>query len=83
MSEKKPTLPFLRNQDRKTVKVETEKINELFTHISTNNITKLNELIYIGAKFVCEKIGLPLKNTNKNSKRGWEIRLEAQIKPWS
>ena len=44
MFEKKIRLPSLRNQDWKTVKAETEKINE-FTHISTNNITELNELI--------------------------------------
>ena len=35
MSEKKTTLPSLRNQDWETVKVETEKINKLLTCIST------------------------------------------------
>ena len=42
-----------------------------------NNITELNELIYVGAKLVCEKIGIPSKSTKKP---GWEIRLETQIK---
>ena len=44
------------------------------------NITKLNELIYAGAKLVCKKIRVPLKNTNRNSKPGWEIRLETKIR---
>ena len=80
MSEKKTTLPSLRNQDGKTARVETYKINELLTHISTYNITELNELIYAEAKLVWNRIGVSLKNTNRNSKLGWEIRLETQTK---
>ena len=55
MSEKKSRLPLLRNQDWKTVTAETEKIKELLTHISTNNIMVLNELISTRAKLVEEK----------------------------
>ena len=44
------------------------------------NITELNEQIYWGAKLVSDKTGVPLKNTNKNFKPGWEIRLETQIR---
>ena len=87
MSEKKSTLPWLRNQDWKTVKVETKKKknqkkkkNELFTHISTDSITELNELIYAEAKVVCGKIGVPQKNTKGNLKLGWDIRLETRIR---
>ena len=58
---------------------EMEKINQVLTYILTKNITELNELISAGAKLICEKIGDPLKSTNKKSKPGWEIRLEAQI----
>ena len=32
------------------------------------NITKLNELISAGAKLVCDKIGIPLRNPNENIK---------------
>ena len=45
----------------------------------TDNITELNELIYTGAKLVCEKIGIPSKSPKKQPKLGWEIRLETQI----
>ena len=57
-----------------------QKVNVLLTNISTNNITELNDLIYTGAKFVCTKIGVPLKTTDRKSKPGWEIRLESQIR---
>ena len=49
------------------------------TYIPTNNITDLNELIYAGAKLVCENIGISSKNTKAKSKPGWEFRLETQI----
>ena len=75
MLELKITLSCLRNQDGKTVKADTEKINELLTHIRTSNITELNELIYARAKLISDKIGLPKKNT----KPGWKIRLETEI----
>ena len=45
-----------------------------------NNITESNELIYAGTKLVSAKISVPLKNTNRNSKPGWEIRPETEIR---
>ena len=80
LNSEKTTLPSLRNIEWRIVKAETNKVNQVRTYISTNNITELNELIYAGAKLVCEKIGIPSKNTKKKSKPGWEFRLETQIK---
>ena len=80
ISSEKTILPSLRNIKWKTLKTETEKINHILPYIPTNNITELNELIYAGAKLVCEKIGIPSKSTKKQSKPGWEIRLEIKIK---
>ena len=80
MTEKKTTLPPLRNQDWKKVKVETEKIIKLLPNIPTDNVTELNELIYAGTKLVFDKIGVPLRNTDRNIKPGWGIRLEVQVK---
>ena len=54
--------------------------SQVLTYISTNNITKLNELIYAGAKLVCEKIGIPSKSMKEKSKPGWEFRLGTHIK---
>ena len=81
MSEKKTTLLSLRNQNWRTVKSETGKVNDLLTNILTNDITVLNDFIYAGIKFVCENIGVPLKITDRKSKPGWGgPKLESQIK---
>ena len=81
MSSEKTILRSLRNMEWKTLKIETNKINHILPYIPTNDITELNELIYAGAKLVCEKIGIPSKSTKKQSKSGWEIRLKTQKKP--
>ena len=38
------------NQDKKKVKGEIQKINELIKIIPTDNITEINELIYVRVK---------------------------------
>ena len=76
MTEKKTTLTFFRNQDWKKVKVETENGSKLLPNIPTHDITELNELIYVGAKLVYDEIGVRLKNPNRNTKPGWEIKSE-------
>ena len=80
MNSEKTTLTSLRNIEWTTVKAETNKVNQVLTYISTNNITKLNELIYAGVKLVCEKIRISTKSTKEKSKPGWEFRQETQIK---
>ena len=80
MNSEKTNLPSLRNIEWRTLKTETNKINQILPYLSTNSIIELNELIYTGAKLVCEKIGIPPISTKKQSKPGWKIRLETQIK---
>ena len=80
MNGEKITLLSIRNIEWRTVKTETNKINQVLPYISTYNIIELNELIYAGAKLVCEKIGIPSKSAKQKSKPEWEIRLETQIK---
>ena len=46
MIEQNTTLPPLRNTERRTIKMKTEKINQVLIYIPTKNITELNELIY-------------------------------------
>ena len=71
MNSVKTTLPPLRNIEWRTLKIETNRINQMLPYISTNNISELNA----GAKLVCEKIGVPSKSTKKQSKPGLEVRL--------
>ena len=80
MSSEKTILPSLRNIEWKTLKIETNKINHILPYIPMNNITALNELIYAGAKLVCENIGIPSKSTKEQQKPGWKFRQESQIK---
>ena len=68
----KTKLPSRRNQDRQD-RNRKKKMNILI-HISTNKIKKQSELIYAGVKLVSDRISV-LKNTNRNSKSEWEIRL--------
>ena len=65
MNCEKTNQPSLRNIEWRTLKTETNKINQILPYISTINITELNELIYAGAKLVCEKIGIPPKSMKK------------------
>ena len=44
------------------------------------DITELNNLIYAEAKLVHDRTGISQRNSNKNTKPGWEIRPERQIK---
>ena len=80
MNSVKTTLKSLRNIEWGTLKTETNRLNQILPYLSTNNISELNDLIYAGAKLVCEKIGVSSKCTKKQSKQGWEVRLETQIK---
>ena len=72
MNGKKTTLLSLRNIEWRTVKTGIEKINQVLTYISTNNITELNELIYAEAKLLGEKIEVTSKSTKKKIKTGME-----------
>ena len=56
MNGEKTTLLSLRNIEWRTVKSETNKINQVLPYISMNNITELDELIYTRAKMICEKL---------------------------
>ena len=68
MISEKTNLPSLIKIEWRTLRRETNKINQILHNISTNNITELNELLYTGMKLVCEKIGIPSKSTKKRSK---------------
>ena len=75
MSKKTTTLPSLRNQDKKILKTETEKKTN-YEHTSQRTTSRNNAEL----KLVRDKIGVLLKNTNRNSKSGWEIWMETQAK---
>ena len=53
MTERKITLPSLRNKDWKKVAIETENVNKLLPKNPKSNIIEVNKLIYSGVKLVC------------------------------
>ena len=56
MSEKETTFPSLRNQDWRTVKSETEEVNDIYRSKRHHGVKQLN----IGrSKLVCEKLVSP------------------------
>ena len=62
--EQKTTQPSQEN----LVKLETEKVNKVLQHIPRDNITELNKLIYAISKLVNNRIGIPVRNPNRNAK---------------
>ena len=50
------------------VKLQIEKVNKILQHIPTDNVTKLNELIYAGAKLVGNKLDIPIRNPSRKQK---------------
>ena len=67
MNCEKTKRPSLRNIEWRTLKTETNRINQMLPYISTNNITGLNDLIYAGTKLVRAKIGVLSESTKKQS----------------
>ena len=61
LNSKKTTLPSLRNIEWRTVKTDTNKINQVLPYISTNDITEFTKVIYAGTK-----LGYPQKTGRKN-----------------
>ena len=66
VSEQKISLPFQRNQAWKAIMREGKKVNKSLQHIPTENITKLNKLIYRGAKLINDKISISVSYVRKN-----------------
>ena len=62
------------------MKLKTKKGNELLPNIPTSNITELKERICAKAKLVSDKIGIPQRNPNKNTKSESKIRRERMTK---
>ena len=56
-----------------------QRVKKWLPHTPTGNITEQDELIYTGPKLVSDKIDVPQRESNRNTKPSWEIRL-GQVK---
>ena len=73
---KEVCIAFPINQNLRKVKEKTGRIMKLFKNYPNGHHTVLNELIHSGAKLVSNKIDILQRNSNGNSKPGWEMKLE-------
>ena len=76
INREKTALLSLRNIKLRQAKTEMNKINQVLTYISTNNI--IEKKIYEREKLVCEKIGTfqkaRIKNQSQDGKFNWKRR---------
>ena len=70
-SEKKTTLPSITNQEWRTEKSKTEKVNNLLTNIPTNDIREVNDLIR-RSKISLWKNQVPLDDQKK-------VKIQSEI----
>ena len=78
--EKRERLPALRKVNRRKLKEEVKKVNQVLEKVATKEITGTNTLIYAGAVIVAEKLGLRGRKATKRREPMWKRRLESQIK---
>ena len=56
---RKDKLPALRNESKKKLLEETDKIDKVSSKFKTHSITKTNELFYVGPVVVPNRLGVP------------------------
>ena len=80
----KTIFPSLRNIEWRTLKTETNRINQMLPYISTNNISELNDLIDAGVKLMWEvRMETQTKKSTKTSQNGKKKILEYMGREWN
>ena len=66
--------------DKKTLKVETDRVNDAIKYFKTKYITETNDLIKAASVWVAEQIGLKKRDYREKSESRWKRRIEGDIK---
>ena len=66
--------------DKKTLKVQTDRVNEAIRYFQSKNITETNDLIKASSVWVAEQIGLKKIDYREKNKPRWKGRIEEDIK---
>ena len=84
LSNEKPDLPSLKKVNRKVLKQEVEMVNGIIHNITTETVTDMNNLLYAGAYFVCEKLGKINSGVKKQEVKEpwWKRRIQANLIEW-
>ena len=66
--------------DKKTLKVQTDRVNEAIKYFKSQNITETNDLIKAASVWVAERIGLKKRDYREENEPRWKRRIERDIK---
>ena len=66
--------------DKKTLKVQTDRVNDAIKYFKSKNITETNDLIKAASVWVAEQIGLKKRDDREKSEPRWKRRIEGDIK---
>ena len=80
MEEKESDSIMLKKVDIKTLKVQTDRVNDAIKYFKSKNIAEANDLIKPASVWVVEQIGLKKKDYRENSEPRWRHRFGGDIK---
>ena len=66
--------------DKKTLKVQTDRVNDVIKYFESKNITETNDLIKAASVLVAEQIGLKKRDYREKNGPRWKRRIEGDIK---
>ena len=66
--------------DKKTPKVQTDRVNEAIRYFKSKNITETNDLIKAASVWVADQIGLKKRDYREKNEPRWKRRIEGDIK---
>ena len=73
-------LPALRNVPKRKLLEETAKVDKVLSKFKTNSITKTNELFYVGAVVVTNRLGVKIDKVAGRKKPMWKKRSQNKVK---
>ena len=66
--------------DKKTLKFQTDRVNEAIKYFKSKKITETNDLIKAAIVWVAEQIGLKKRDYREKNEARWKRRIEEDIK---
>ena len=65
--------------DKKTLKVQTDRVNDVIKYFESKNITETNDLIKAASVLVAEQIGLKKRDYREKNGPRWKHKFEGDI----
>ena len=66
--------------DKKTLKVQTDGVNDVIKYLKSKSITETNDLIKAASVWVAEQIGLKKRDYREKNEPRWKRRIEGDMK---